>query len=188
MNQVNKFMIVEDSYHYYGLWLKGMMEIQPDGLLKNITRGNSEHIEHVMNIYNMCSTRDAMDIDLYNVLTEENLVYYDEEAERSIIDEKVVLKNIYINLTFSKASEALKDKVIEKLKEKGRDIKDIKVKTIETFLISQEKATSLALDYTGCIFDPETYELTQIETSEQNKCCVNNSNVEAGQDEDEIPF
>ncbi len=189
MKKVNKkrsFIVVEDSYHYYGLWLKGMMEVQPDGLLRNITRGNSEHVEHVINICNLCSTRDARDIDLYRVFAEKNLVYYDEKAEIDKIDGKIILKNICISLTFCKDSETLIDRVIQKLREEGRDIKEIKVKTRETFLIPEEEAISVVEDFTGCILNPETYELTQVDN--ESKCCFSCSITKTDKNEDDIPF
>jgi len=152
MKNKNKFAIVEDNYQYYGLWSRGMMEILEDGSLRNIIRENSKQIAHIMNLCNMCSTRDAMDIDLYHIHTEKNLVYYSEEATREMMDKKVIFKDISIELIFCKASEALKDKVIKKLKEEGRDIKDIKESLQVTLLIlkllrslSQMRKTSASL-------------------------------------------
>ena len=70
------YMVVTDDYSYSGHWNDAMLEIQDDGETKNIRRHDETigEYEIAANLHNQCSSRDAMDIDLYEIDSEDNLV------------------------------------------------------------------------------------------------------------------
>jgi len=144
------YILVEDSYDYYGRWLNGMMHIGEDGILVNIRRfgyGDSG-IKHIANLANSFSTRDAFDEDIYWVDDESNLVYIMEEAKLVKQDGVNKLTDQKISLVFPEAAKHHIDKVVKRLKENG--FIDVEHKVVKTFGISCEEAKELLPDDIDC--------------------------------------
>ena len=161
-DETYKYITVQDSYHYYGFWANGMMEILPDKQLKNIIRGETEGAKRVLNFANSCSTRDTIDIDLYVVDREDNLVYFEEDKVKEIKDGRYILNDHpEVVLTFCKASEHLKDEVVERLcKERSYIKENMQIKTKDTFILDKQEVISLVEQFygDGNSFNPDTCE------------------------------
>jgi len=160
--QKRKFIVVEDSYNYNGYWDYAMMEILPNGTLRNVIRGETEGAKNILNLGNSCSTKDALDIDLYVVDTEENLMYFEMDKIKKVKKGKYVFwKKLKIVLTFCKTSEHLKDKVIEQVcKMENIKAKDIVIEVKDTFILNDDEVSSLVKKFVGeCDFNPATCEL-----------------------------
>ena len=156
-----------DSYSYHGLWLDAMVSVDADGKMINIRRSEKpDSGVSLGNIFNQCSSRDAMDADLYEFDNEDRLVYYKETAERKIVDGKPELFSYKIRLTFNKKSESLKDIVIAKLNEEGRDIVSIDTEVVETFAVPGDEVVHTIKEWTGMDFNLETKEWTYTEPTE----------------------
>ena len=174
------YVIVTDDYSHYGLWLKGMMVIEDDGTLRNIRRDDQEGFHNAVNLLSLCSSKDVVDVDLYDVDSEERLVYLKETAKRRIVNGKPELYDIKIELTFNKLNEHRSDEVVAALKKSDDNIVDIKVSSIDTFVV--EEAVTVVKEWTGMDFNPETNELSYEDGPAVEEC----STIECK--EDELPF
>jgi len=181
------FLITEDSYHYYGLFLNGMMQVLEDGRVLNIRREEATGTKLILNLFNQFSSRDALDADLYDVEKEDNLVYYAEKAEREIVNDQPVFKNIRIVLTFNEASKHLADKVVKRLYEEKIDITDIDVKVVKTFISDSDEVVETVKKWTGLVFNPNTCEYTDSQ-EELATCSYSQQETIADNESDELPF
>lgn len=185
------YIIVQDQYSFYGLWNKGMMGVGEDGRLVNIRRDDSVvNAVNVCNLFNECSSRDAMDIDLYEVDDESKLVYFQETAERRMVkvgdEEKPELFNKKVTLIFNKDSVAYKDIIVDYLVEK--DIKKTNIEVLErgTFKVLDDEAVDAVSKWTGMTLNPKDNTLLCLDTAEEEDTAVEITCTK--DDMDTIPF
>ena len=159
------YMGAEDSYCFFGRWLNGMMCIDEDCSLVNIVREDDVEdygISMVGNIESTVSSRDARDYNLYDVSSEERLVYYKERSDVKFVvtDEvrgtkKAVATNTKITLVFCEASRGLEECVVDAIIRDGAmngnavEAENISVEYTDTFLLSDDDA-ELMLDELEC--------------------------------------
>ncbi len=152
--------MVQDDYSFYGLWLNGMMSIEDDGTLKNIRRDESElNGSLVCNVFNQCSSKDALDGDLYDFESEERLVYYAEIAERKDVDGDIQIVNKQIKLTFNEKSAEMKDLVVL-LMEQEPNVKSVEAVVIPTFVLTDKEAVDAVKEWTSMDLDVKTNSVT----------------------------
>ena len=159
------YIIVNDHYSFYGLFANAMLVISDDNQCVNIRREDEISIKptFTVNIANQCSSRDAMDIDLYEIEDEDRLVYFENKALRRIVDEKPELYDQEVVLTFNNKSKIHEKEVVEHLKSKIEYIKSFTVEYKDAFEVTKEESVGIIKEWTGMDFDPEDNSLTFVD-------------------------
>lgn len=115
------------AYHYFGLWDEGMCKIDENGKLNHLE--NTQ--EPLMEVHGQFSSKDALHVFLFDVGSEEDLVYMSQGCKT---DKLGISRFVEIELTFNQKSVKHIEKVLKSLREiYSSRLTKLNVKVVQTF-------------------------------------------------------